>query len=552
MKFNKRLVGLLAVVAILLVAVGIFAVGIRSVPVRLSPTTTFITAPLAEDGLPNFTLAILEKYREGVTNENNGARLFWQAVGPNGMPQEEFDALCTDLNISIDPTVPFLVDATGKDMGARLEEWLAEQKDAIETPEDTLDEAMPRAIDIAAIARTRSWTNEQIPPLADWLAANQRPLNLLVDASRKLQFFSPPPNALRDPQTPIFSMLLPHAQEMRGAVRSLSTRAMNRLGKGEHAEAWQDVLACWRLGQFMGRGPTELEILIGIAVRSEAMNATLAILDSPNLPREVAQQIASDLESLDSYMPLTETIDVTERLSLLDSALRITTGRMGGLDDPVLPADLNLTAVDPNIPLEMINALYDQMVVDVSIKDWKLREAAMARYYHRVSVMSQIYQWQRLWAVANRKKCSEMIGNILISFMAPAIRLVVEAQERDQTNLALTRIAAGLALYRLDHDAYPATLTELTATGILKELPNDPFTSAPFRYERRADGYLLYSLFSNRKDDSGTDTTHPIDGGDWTRDDGTPRDIGHSDLVIRLPLPPLELPIQPAPEDAKP
>jgi hypothetical protein len=54
----------------------------QAIPVQLSKETTFITEPLAVDGLPNFALAIMEREKEGVTPENNGARLFWIAMGP--------------------------------------------------------------------------------------------------------------------------------------------------------------------------------------------------------------------------------------------------------------------------------------------------------------------------------------------------------------------------------------------------------------------------------------------------------------------------------------
>lgn len=54
----------------------------RKEPIRLAKQTTHLVSPLAEDGLPNYSLAILEHERAGVTPENNAAPLFWQAMGP--------------------------------------------------------------------------------------------------------------------------------------------------------------------------------------------------------------------------------------------------------------------------------------------------------------------------------------------------------------------------------------------------------------------------------------------------------------------------------------
>ncbi len=80
-----------------------------------------------------------------------------------------------------------------------------------------------------------------------------------------------------------------------------------------------------------------------------------------------------------------------------------------------------------------------------------------------------------------------------------------------------------------------------------------PYTGQPFVYQRRGDGYLLYSLHENGVDDGGDDAEQPIVGGEWIDDaDFRQPDRDASDLVIRLPLPPLELPFQPALEAAKP
>ncbi len=52
-------------------------------------------------------------------------------------------------------------------------------------------------------------------------------------------------------------------------------------------------------------------------------------------------------------------------------------------------------------------------------------------------------------------------------------------------------------------------------------------------------------------DDSGSDAYHPIVEGEWiaTDDDPYTRDSEKSDLVIRLPLPLFELPLQQSAKD---
>jgi hypothetical protein len=50
--------------------------------VKLGKDTTYIMEPLAEDGLPNYALALLNFQKKGVSPQNNGAVLLWQAIGP--------------------------------------------------------------------------------------------------------------------------------------------------------------------------------------------------------------------------------------------------------------------------------------------------------------------------------------------------------------------------------------------------------------------------------------------------------------------------------------
>ena len=66
---------------------------------------------------------------------------------------------------------------------------------------------------------------------------------------------------------------------------------------------------------------------------------------------------------------------------------------------------------------------------------------------------------------------------------------------------------AGLAcrLYKSRTGLYPASLEELVP-GILTEVPIDPFTGKPFVYRREGEGFIVYSLGSNQKDDGGRST----------------------------------------------
>ena len=59
------------------------------------------------------------------------------------------------------------------------------------------------------------WTSQQMPPLAEWVEANQEPLDLIVEASRRPRYYSPSPTLLDDQHDMLIAMLLPGTQAVR-------------------------------------------------------------------------------------------------------------------------------------------------------------------------------------------------------------------------------------------------------------------------------------------------------------------------------------------------
>jgi len=85
------------------------------------------------------------------------------------------------------------------------------------------------------------------------------------------------------------------------------------------------------------------------------------------------------------------------------------------------------------------------------------------------------------------------------------LRLFVRAEQlymRDYVRGRLLLTSAVLELYRQERGAYPKKLEELSPTFIA-ELPLDDFSLRPFGYERKGNGYRLWSIGPDLKDDGG-------------------------------------------------
>lgn len=72
------------------------------------------------------------------------------------------------------------------------------------------------------------------------------------------------------------------------------------------------------------------------------------------------------------------------------------------------------------------------------------------------------------------------------------------------TRIAGSQILLALAAYKDRYGSYPETLAELKSKLGWK-LPEDPFSGKDFLYKRQGNGYLLYSVGLNLKDDGGSE-----------------------------------------------
>ena len=189
----------------------------------VSKETTFITAPLREDGLPDYQKYWRDLGREGVTPENNGAVLFWQAIWPGRLSQRDFLPVSNALGFErIPDSANTLQDPNGKAVRESVGLWLTERYQAGLSVKDSNNLLWPdnqriilrKADELIGLAMERPWTSEQAPPLVDWVQRNEEPLDLLVEASKRPRWWSPSPSLLGDRYEGIISIELPGAQNL--------------------------------------------------------------------------------------------------------------------------------------------------------------------------------------------------------------------------------------------------------------------------------------------------------------------------------------------------
>lgn len=493
--------------------------------VPLGKETTFVTGPLDKEGYIDYEAALNDRLGKGITPEKNANVLIWKALGPTpeggaGMPAEFFKRL----GIAEPP----------KD-GTYFIGLTAYARDHLKLDPsklNALDEQQSRA-------GQRPWTAKDHPQIAAWLKANEKPLAVVLEATRRPEYFNPLVSPKdKKGQGSLIGVLLPAVQKCRELARALTARAMLRVAEGKFDAAWQDLLACHRLARLVARGGTIIEALVGIAIDQVASNADLAYLEkAPLTSRQILDRL-KDLQALPPLPPLADKIDLAERFMFLDSFQLIRRGGMGMLEGfaggkvrKPTPEELQaLDRIDWEPALRSGNRWYDRLAGALRAKDRTEREKALQKIEQDLKALKAEATGPGYLAKlllgkdAPDKMVGKTIGDVLIGLLMPAVQKVQNAYDRSEQVQRNLYVAFALAAYQRDHGRYPAKLDDL-APKYLAAVPDDLFANKPLVYRPSEKGYLLYSVGVNGKDE----------GGRWF-DDDPPGD----DPNVRMPLPELK------------
>jgi hypothetical protein len=485
----------------------------------VSPGTTYVTAPLDKHGYVDYVTALNDRLRQGVTPQNNANVLLWQALGPSpesgtALPAEYFEWL---------GIAPPPVEGT----------YLVTWQSFLQEHAKSSNERDPSGERLSRAGKW-PWKASADPELADWLKQSEKPLALILEAARRPQYYNPLVPARTEDWSPGMLMaLLPTVQRCREAASALAARAMLRVAEGKPQEAWQDLLACHRLGRLVARGGTLIELLVGVAIDQVATNADIAFLDHTKLTSKEVLVCLDDLRKLPPLPAVADKIDLTERFSLLDTMMltaRQGTSFLEGFSRPSSgPPPTNLSArlftrnTNYDAGLRNANRWLDRIVAAMRISDRTERNREIAAIIQDLKLLNQQVTdagiIEKSFMSSDRR--GEMIGNILIGLMVPAFDKVQGAADRFEQSQRNLQAAFALVAFQRDHGKYPAKLDEL-AGHYLAKIPGDLFSGKPLIYRPEARGFLLYSVGPNGVDDGGRGV------------DDEPRG---DDLSVRLPVP---------------
>jgi hypothetical protein len=489
----------------------------------LGKETTYLTGPLDKDGYVDYEAAMNDRLGKGVTPERNAFALLWKAFGPRhgGDPPRPAE-FYKRLGIEEPPKEG--------DYFIELDVYIRDRLKLGPGDSKAIEGQQGRAIQ-------RPWAAEDYPYLATWLKANEKPLAVVTEATRRPEYFRPQVS-LRTGKGPdgLAVESLSGVWQCRQAASALAARALLRVREGKLDAAWQDLLACHRLGRLVARGATFIDALTGIAIDQIASNAELAYLERAQVTFE---QVQDRLKELHGLPPLADKVDLNERLRYLDLVRLVRCG-----DDSILevlteglvkkldPQQLGfLKMINWGPALRNGNLWYDRLTAALRLQDRAERNRELGQIDEELKALRKgAGQPARFVQLLQGKlppgtTADKALADALSGLVMTGVRKMQELHDRAEQMQRNLDVAFALAAYHRDQGRYPAKLDDL-APKYLAAVPDDFFSGRALVYRPSEKGYLLYSVGVNGKDEDGRGP-----------DDDPPGD----DLGVRMPLPELKL-----------
>jgi hypothetical protein len=284
-----------------------------------------------------------------------------------------------------------------------------------------------------------------------------------------------------------------------------------------------------------GQGPFLIDAFFGVTIDEFACAGEQAMLQHIRLTAPEIARMRADFPAISPTFSLPEQVDVAGRSMYLDTAARLSGDGLDAISvcvevewaAPTLPTStlfgkVAVAAIDRNQVLRMGNTWYDRMAEACRKPTHIQRKAAIEKINDDLRTAMVAQGWRLSLLLSPRDGLSRWIGLDLLAVLAGGIPHVADVEDRAATQFELTKLGFALAAYRAEQGSYPAKLAELSPKYV-PEVPQDPFNEQPLHYTRQGDGYLLYSVGVNGKDDGGKGAADCKEGEGW------------DDLAIHVP-----------------
>jgi hypothetical protein len=440
--------------------------------ITVSKETTYITEPLRADGVPDYVGALNEPLK-AIKPEDNAAVLLVQAIGRDAVS----DKIAVEFHRLLQSPRP-------PEKGDFLIQFPAFLKD--KGLED--DEKAMEAFDAGFL---KPWKSTELPLIAEYVRANEAPLRLAVEATKRKRCVAP----FVSPDDPpmIAIVQLDMVQSCRMLQKLLILRAMNHAGEGRLDAAFDDLDALHRLAALIGADARSIiELMVSIFFRNAALRAEQKLAFTPGVNEATLRQRANAAASLPPPKSVIDCFDHEERLSLLNMTLYSMVYGAKVLDKNAKASAVSFDAVAIDEAMRTMNGFIDRYVKAMrakpegggetigQIEDELSAKAKAAR--ERKDTFFLFRPTLPPHPRGPKAAAGQAYAETMTSMLLPAMGMAANAEVRTKAVERQTALAFAFAAFKKRHGKYPDSLDaaelELPADAVV-----DPFTGKPFVYE---------------------------------------------------------------------
>ncbi len=280
------------------------------------------------------------------------------------------------------------------------------------------------------------------------------------------------------------NMLLPHLSGMRNLTRILCAKAYLEAKTGNPDTAWDMVTTQLKFADALRTEPVLISKIVRMAMIRLSCDTITKLCEIAPPNAQQSGEIQSLLKDLDDIRPLIHSIDA-ERLLIGEWVFNLTKDEMYTTNLQV--NDRGDTGLLPKL-----------IIFGITFKPLFLADhAAYLRFMHDgTRFLERPYSPEQGEVMEQGvQKTRYLVTRIL----TPAIFRVKEIHCEMIAQLRIVQAGLTLLQHKQNEDAFPTTLEALKLQNI-----NDPFSDGPLLYKTEGQGFVLYSVGPDQKDNGGS------------------------------------------------
>jgi hypothetical protein len=286
------------------------------------------------------------------------------------------------------------------------------------------------------------------------------------------------------------AMILPNLGPYRNLVRLLAIKVVVEAQEGHPAQALQTIAVALRTNNKLRQEPVLISQLVRLACDQILLETLIMVASTPDLPSESCSPLIQELSVRQNETEVwTRTLDA-ERVFL----------GMWAFD---------LILNNPS-QISTLEDFADQPVMMKHLPAWAWRpflKKDFAVYLQLFEKMRRYFQ-EPFYVAAAAEIRDQALDKQIPSYalltrgLFPNLVSVTAKMAEHQARVAVCRVGLALKLYGQRNGRYPETLGALVPE-FLDAVPAAPCTGAPLVYRLANNGFILYSVGTDQKDDQG-------------------------------------------------